>query len=40
MTLIHLHPVTDTKSNEISSLLDQIENNLHKNIYHLLVISS
>ena len=35
MILIHLHPVTDTKSNKISSLADHIENNLNKKIYHL-----
>lgn len=35
MILIHLHPVTDTKSNKISSLPDHIENNLNKKIYHL-----
>lgn len=32
MILIHLHPVTDTKSNKISSLPDHIENNLNKKI--------
>lgn len=36
MILIHLHLVTDTKSNnKISSLPDHIANNLNKKIYHL-----